>query len=189
MSEATAPLTRADLAGRKTTNAMHIDFSRGRSAWTYGIEGIPRLTVFDLSDKREGSTRTWSVDGKAVRDLDAALAVLNGTMTLEEAMPQPEPKKKVPIGQQIEEVEYEIKQREQVYPRLVQAGKQRQSVVDFHMERMQAALESLKWLRDNREKIKELLVHEKQKPATAGEAVAGSDLKSDGQVRAAPCSP
>jgi hypothetical protein len=62
-------------------------------------------------------------------------------------------KEKFSIGQQCEEVEREIQQRSQVYPRLVSNHQMRQSVADFHMARMEAVLESLRWLEANRDGI------------------------------------
>lgn len=62
--------------------------------------------------------------------------------------------RKISIDQQIEEVEREIKLREGVYPRQVTSGKMRQSVADFHIERMTAVLRTLQWLRENEEKIR-----------------------------------
>ena len=58
------------------------------------------------------------------------------------------------IIQQIEEVEREIKLRRDVYPRMVLSGKMRQSIADYHMQRMEAVLRTLEWLRDNEAKIK-----------------------------------
>lgn len=55
----------------------------------------------------------------------------------------------ISLGQQIEEVARELKQRERVYPRLVGQGKLRQSVADYHVERMKAVKATLEWLRDN----------------------------------------
>lgn len=52
------------------------------------------------------------------------------------------------ITQQCEEVEREIAMRKSAYPRWVAARKMRQSVADFHMERMQAVLETLRSLQD-----------------------------------------
>ena len=57
------------------------------------------------------------------------------------------------IYQQIEEFEREIALRKNVYPNLVAKGNMRQSVADYHMARIEAALKSLEWLRDNRDGI------------------------------------
>jgi hypothetical protein len=48
------------------------------------------------------------------------------------------------IDAQIEEVEREIKLRERVYPHQVATGRMRQSIADYHMERMKAVRETLK---------------------------------------------
>jgi hypothetical protein len=64
---------------------------------------------------------------------------------------------KISFAQQIEEVEREIRLRNDVYPRWVSSGKMRQSVADYHMKRMQAVLETLLWLQTNEAVIKEML--------------------------------
>lgn len=58
------------------------------------------------------------------------------------------------IAQQIEEVEREIKLRREVYPRMVSAGKMRQSVSEYHLDRMLAVLTTLEWLRANEETVR-----------------------------------
>lgn len=55
------------------------------------------------------------------------------------------------IHQQIEEVERELRLRPGVYQRLVGRGQLRQAEADEHMARLEAALETLKWCRDNRD--------------------------------------
>lgn len=50
------------------------------------------------------------------------------------------------LNQQIEEVEREIKLREGVYPRQVASGKMRQSVADYHLDRMRGVLATLQSL-------------------------------------------
>ena len=60
----------------------------------------------------------------------------------------------ISLAQQIEEIEREIKMRVGVYPRQVSSGKMRQSVADYHMERMKAVLRTLEWLRENEAEIK-----------------------------------
>jgi hypothetical protein len=61
---------------------------------------------------------------------------------------------KFSLAQQIEEVQRELGLRENVYARLVIKGEMRQAVADYHLERMQAALKSLKWLQRHETKIK-----------------------------------
>jgi len=53
------------------------------------------------------------------------------------------------LAQQIEEVERELKLRREVYPRMIAKGALRQSVADYHMQRMQAVLETLRRLQEN----------------------------------------
>ena len=43
-----AELTRADIQGRKTVDAVHVDFADG-SSWMYGVEGMPRLQRYSTS--------------------------------------------------------------------------------------------------------------------------------------------
>lgn len=60
----------------------------------------------------------------------------------------------VSIRQQIEEVEREIALRANVYPRMVSSGKMRESVAEFHTERIKAVLATLQWLQQNEPAIK-----------------------------------
>jgi hypothetical protein len=53
------------------------------------------------------------------------------------------------LAQQIEEIERELKLRREVYPRMVARGAIRQSVAEYHMQRMQAVLETLQKLQEN----------------------------------------
>lgn len=55
----------------------------------------------------------------------------------------------ISIEQQIAEVQRELAMRSQVYPGLVSKKKMRQGEADMHMARMQAALKTLEYLRDN----------------------------------------
>ncbi len=147
-------LTPADLKGRKTVDAVHMDMVGGKSAWMYGVEGIPRLHVCDYNSRKTGRYRHWYVDKRKVRDLDAALAVLNGTMSLDDATREETIMKKVSLSQQIDEVAREILIRAEVYPRQVAQGKLRQSIADYQVERLKAALVTLQWLRDNETDIR-----------------------------------
>lgn len=52
----------------------------------------------------------------------------------------------VSLNAQIEEIEYEIRMRSEVYPRLILRQKLRQGVADEHMRRMRAVLASLNHL-------------------------------------------
>jgi hypothetical protein len=53
---------------------------------------------------------------------------------------------KFSIDAQIEEVEREIRLRREVYPRQVANGRMRQSVAEYHLNRMIAVLDTLKVL-------------------------------------------
>lgn len=142
-------LTREDIFGRKTVDAIHIDMAGGASAWMMGIEGLPRLHVYDYTSRKHGSYRHWYVDKMKVRDLDAALAVLNGTMTLDQAAREEHLVRKVSLQSQIAEVERELQMREQVYPNLVRTRKMSQERADLYVQHLAAALATLQWLRDN----------------------------------------
>lgn len=64
---------------------------------------------------------------------------------------------KVSIHAQIEEVEYELQQRKEVYARLVASRKMRQSVAELHIARMEAVRGTLIWLRNNGPKIRDVV--------------------------------
>lgn len=156
-------LTPADLKGRKAVNTVHYDGSM-EAVWLFGVEGVPRLGAKDTYTRRTGqSRRTWLVDGHAVRDLDAALAVLNGVKTLEEAVQEAgqiipaeaQRPGKVSIEAQIAEVDFELAQRATVYPRIAASnpGKAREN--ELHVERMKAVRATLVWLKDNEAKIRQ----------------------------------
>jgi hypothetical protein len=65
--------------------------------------------------------------------------------------------KKISLNEQIDEVVRELAKRATVYPRAVQIGKMRQSIADYQVARMTAVLNTLRWFRDNEEKIKATL--------------------------------
>ena len=62
--------------------------------------------------------------------------------------------RKISLNEQIDEVVRELAQRSTVYPRLVQTGKMRESIADYQVERMTAVLNTLRWLRDNEDKVR-----------------------------------
>jgi hypothetical protein len=139
----------ADIAGRKMINQMHVDMRRGEWAWMGDVEGVPRLGVAKGKD-RAGEFVRWSVDGKSVRNLDVACAVLNGEMTLEDAAkPDFRPSRKISLALQIAEIEREIGLRQSVYPRQVAAGKLHQSAADLQIEKLKAAWATLQWVLAN----------------------------------------
>lgn len=144
----------ADLEGCRATGAVHLKL-QGGFAWIYNLEGLPRLQVYDRRIKGQ-RTLTWLVDGEGYDSLEGAIAAYNG-----DPMPQQTPEK-FSIGQQIEEVERELELRRGVYPRQVQRGTMKQSHADYHIKRMEAVLESLKWLKENRPHIIEWI---KNRPA------------------------
>ena len=57
---------------------------------------------------------------------------------------------KITLRAQIEEIEYELRMRKSVYPRLVRRGGRRGGLrageAELHMRRMRAALRTLEWL-------------------------------------------
>jgi hypothetical protein len=153
------PLTRADILGRKMANAMHVDYSRRSSAWIGTVEGVPRLGVARGVENGAAFQR-WYVDGKPLRDLELALAVLNGDKTLERAMAEtehPAPARKISIAAQLAEADYELAQRKLVYPRIASKTPSRRSELDMHTERMLAVRATLVWLADNEAVIKHRL--------------------------------
>lgn len=60
-------------------------------------------------------------------------------------------KKKFSLQAQLEEVDRELALRKRVYPHQVSTGKMRQSIADFHMDRMEAVRLTLEELIDKRE--------------------------------------
>lgn len=62
--------------------------------------------------------------------------------------------KKISINAQIEEVEYELKMRAQVYGRRDSVDRRGASERELHVTRLKAVLATLIWLRDNSAKIK-----------------------------------
>lgn len=61
---------------------------------------------------------------------------------------------KISLRQQIEEIEREIGLREGVYARAVAAGKMRQSISDYHMARIKAALATLRYVEQHADAIR-----------------------------------
>lgn len=55
----------------------------------------------------------------------------------------------VSLSQQIEEVDRELALRKNVYARNVASGKMRQSIADYHTNRMEAVKRTLEWLAEN----------------------------------------
>jgi hypothetical protein len=60
----------------------------------------------------------------------------------------------VSLAQQIEEVEYELKQRANVYANIARRVPHRQSELDFHVARLQAVLATLRWLETHNDEIR-----------------------------------
>lgn len=159
-------LTPADLKGRGMENAVHIDMARGESAWTGTVEGIPRLSVWRGHSRKTGSYVHWSVDGKQCRSLEAALAVLNGAMSIEDATKEEQkPVKKISLNLQIDEVTRELNQRRGVYPRMVAKGTMKQSLADYQMERLEAVKATLEWLRENETDVRAYVAAKKERAA------------------------
>jgi hypothetical protein len=152
-----ARLTPADITSRRMVDAIHIDYSRSESAWMGNVEGVPRLSVSKGRD-RTGAFMRWYVDQKPVRDLEAALAVINGDVPLEAAMLQEEkPKPKISLSSQIAEIDRELSQRKAVYPRMVAGRGMRQGIADLQIAHLQAVRDTLAWLKENENMIKQRL--------------------------------
>lgn len=147
-------LTRETMRTAKVGFTAHLKM-QGGGGWHQTYADIPRLTVF-----ARGGVKTWSVDGKLVRDLDAALDVLNGVKTLEEAAWQEIPPEahrpgKVSIEAQLAEVDYELEQRKTVYARIAASTPSRRGELDLHVERLKAIRGTLVWLQKNEAAIRQ----------------------------------
>jgi hypothetical protein len=64
---------------------------------------------------------------------------------------------KFSLNQQIDEIDRELEQRRDVYPRLVATRKLRESHAKFQTERLEAARATLVWLQQNESFIKQRL--------------------------------
>jgi hypothetical protein len=62
---------------------------------------------------------------------------------------------KFSLGAQIEEVEYELKMRHDVYERRVAAHKMKQSLADLHIARMESVLATLRWLQQYEQDVRD----------------------------------
>ena len=62
--------------------------------------------------------------------------------------------KPISLAQQIEEIEYELKQRATVYSNIARKVPHRKSELDFHVERMKAVLTTLRWLETHNDEIR-----------------------------------
>jgi hypothetical protein len=65
--------------------------------------------------------------------------------------------KTISLAQQIEELEYELKQRAKVYPNIERKEPRRTSELAYHVSRMTAAIATLKWLEAHELLIKQRL--------------------------------
>lgn len=65
--------------------------------------------------------------------------------------------KRISLSQQIDEIDYELGQRQRVYPGLAASGKRRQSELDYHVARLEAARTTLAWLMVHEVEIKAFL--------------------------------
>ena len=89
----------------------------------------------------------------------AAIAVIHGDITLETALqPDEKPKMKISLTSQIAEIDRELGQRKQVYPRLVSSRGMRQSIADLQIAHLQAVRDTLLWLKENELLIKQRMV-------------------------------
>lgn len=64
---------------------------------------------------------------------------------------------KVSLASQIAEIDRELSQRAQVYPRLVATRKMTQSLADIQTRHLQAVRDTLAWLAENERTIKQRL--------------------------------
>lgn len=64
---------------------------------------------------------------------------------------------KVSLASQIAEIDRELAQRKQVYPRLVQTRKMNERLAEIQVKHLQAVRETLVWLKDNERVLKHRL--------------------------------
>jgi len=64
---------------------------------------------------------------------------------------------KVSLASQIAEVDRELAQRKLVYPRMVAGRGMRQGIADLQMSHLQAVRDTLAWLKENENMIKQRL--------------------------------
>ena len=55
---------------------------------------------------------------------------------------------RISLQAQIEELEYELRMRTDVYPRLVRRGRMRAGEAELHKQRLEAAIRTLRWLNE-----------------------------------------
>jgi hypothetical protein len=60
---------------------------------------------------------------------------------------------RISLAAQISEVEYELKQRLRVYPRIAAKEPRRTSELELHQERILAVLATLRWLQENETEV------------------------------------
>jgi hypothetical protein len=60
------------------------------------------------------------------------------------------------IDAQIEEVEFELSQRRNVYARIATTKPSQKSVNDMHEDRMRAVLWTLRWVKDHQVQLREV---------------------------------
>ncbi|OAM73741.1 hypothetical protein [Devosia elaeis] len=70
--------------------------------------------------------------------------------------------KKVSIGAQIMEVEYELAMRRSVYQRQVSTGKMKRAEATLHTEQMEAVLATLKFVRDNEDDFRAFMAAKRE---------------------------
>lgn len=84
---------------------------------------------------------------------------------------------RVSLRQQIEEVEDELRQRANVYPRLVVQGKMKRTIAEYRTARMQGVLNTLQFLEKHRD---EFVAFTKQKHGAKNDGTAGGEVASLG---------
>lgn len=62
----------------------------------------------------------------------------------------------VPIADQIKEIERELVLRERAFPQFVARGNKTQAEADQQMDRMRAALATLKWVEKHQDRLRQL---------------------------------
>lgn len=64
---------------------------------------------------------------------------------------------RISLASQLHEIDRELEQRRQVYPRLIATKGMRQSIADLQIAHLQAVKDTLLWLKQNERSIKQRL--------------------------------
>lgn len=162
--------------------ALHMKLAKGGVHFQYRCKEHPRLRCIKArADRKSPNTMVFFCDEEEFPTLEAALAKLNGDPIPpppEAKMPEQPAPKKVSIGSQINEVDYELDQRRKVYPRIAMKEPGRKSELEYHVERMTAVRATLVWVSENEAAIREWAAEQKRKKDTPAEAGATQEAQA-----------